>query len=55
MIKPNTCKAVVLTQYIGGKARCKRTTKNTYCYQHEFLQTFTGYYIDRNFKNGVVV
>lgn len=49
------CKAMVLTQYLGGKARCKRRTRAKYCYQHEFLNRHTGYYIDRLFKNGVIV
>lgn len=52
----NLCKAMVLTKYIGGKARCKRTKKyGDYCYQHEWLNRFTGYRIDRNFKDGIVV
>lgn len=49
------CKAMVLTQYLGGKARCKRRTKEKYCYQHKFLETYSGYYIDRLFNNGIVV
>jgi len=50
------CEAMVLTEYIGGKSKCKRSAKlSKYCYQHKFLSTYTGYYIDRNFKKGVVV
>jgi len=49
------CKAMVLTEYIGGKRKCKRSARlNRYCYHHNFLSTYTGYYIDRNFKKGVV-
>lgn len=50
------CKAPVLTEAIGGWRKCKRkATHGSYCYQHAFLLTFTGFYIVHNFKDGQIV
>ncbi len=53
--KKHLCQAPILTEFVGGKRQCKRKPLllgGSYCYQHLFLATYTGYYIDRNFKQG---
>lgn len=52
--KKNLCLAPVLTEFINGRRQCKRKPlyNSKYCYQHGFLENYTGYYIDRNFIKG---